>query len=243
MNDKPPTTIHFSELGPTSASSPIAKEWDYYRREVGRLLAEGLEGKYVLIKGEEIIGVWDWYAEASEAAQQKYPNQPVLIQPIRTCTPLHWTPWDYAGVPGRNGNHPSPLDLPGNPDSRHALLLDLLLELDRETLKRSSLKNPERKQPPRNTIHYSELPPSIPNSPLAEEWDFYRREVGRLLAEGLEGKHVLIKGEAIIGIWDTHEQAYEVALQKYLRQPVLIKQVLTREPVLKTPYVFSRCHN
>ncbi len=243
MNETPRDAIHYSELGPIIASDPIAKEWDCYRREVGRLLAEGLEGKYALIKGEEIIGIWDWYADAYEAAKQQYPDQPVLIQKILTCTPLYRTPLAYAGVPDPAGNHPYPPGSPINPDNPPAWLVDLLMDMDRETLMRSRAKNPERKLSPRNTIHYSELPPSVPNTPLAEEWDFYRREVGRLLAEGLEGKYVLIKGEAIIGLWDTAGEARAVALQKFLRQPVLIHQIQTREPLLRTPLSYCRCHS
>jgi hypothetical protein len=99
------------------------------------------------------------------------------------------------------------------------------------------------KEIPPNTIHYTELPPSLPNSPLATEWDFYRREVGRLLAEGHEGKFVLIKGEVILGIWDTREQAYDVALQKYLMEPSLIQQIRSREPLVRTPLSFCPCQS
>ena len=38
------------------------------------------------------------------------------------------------------------------------------------------------------TIHWSELPPAEPGSPCAAEWETFRRELGRLLAEGHEGK-------------------------------------------------------
>src|SRR5258705_169396 len=55
------------------------------------------------------------------------------------------------------------------------------------------------------TIPYTELAAAEPGSPLAVEWEFYRREVGRLLAEGNEGRFVLIKGEAVIGLFDTWE--------------------------------------
>ena len=91
------------------------------------------------------------------------------------------------------------------------------------------------------TIHYTELPAGQPDSPLQREWDFYRREVGRLLAEGHEERFVLIKGEDIIGIWDTREEARAVALQKYLMQPCLIHQVRSREPVLRAPLRLWRC--
>src|SRR5437868_3856214 len=48
-------------------------------------------------------------------------------------------------------------------------------------------------EPP--TIPCTELPEAKPDSPLYHEWNYYRREVGRLLAEGQEGRFVLIKGE------------------------------------------------
>jgi len=83
------------------------------------------------------------------------------------------------------------------------------------------------------TIPYAELPPPEPDSPLSREWNFYRGEVGRLLKDGHEGQFVLIKGEQIIGIWGTREEAKTVALQKYLMQPCLIQQVRSREPIVR----------
>jgi hypothetical protein len=91
------------------------------------------------------------------------------------------------------------------------------------------------------TIHHTELPGARPDSPLFQEWTFYRREVGRLLAAGQAGRWLLIKGEEIIGIWDTHDEARAVALQKYLMQPCLIHQILERERVLRGPTRFFRC--
>jgi hypothetical protein len=88
-------------------------------------------------------------------------------------------------------------------------------------------------QPERPTVHYTELPEDASGGPIADEWNFYRREVGRLLAEGHEGRWVLIKGEKIIGIWDTEEEADQVRLQSFLMQPVLLKQVAVREPILR----------
>jgi hypothetical protein len=86
-------------------------------------------------------------------------------------------------------------------------------------------------EPP--AIHYAELPEGSANSPIACEWQRYRREVGRLLAEGHENQWVLIKGEEIVGIWDTEEDARAVALQQYLNQPCLIHQVRGREPIVR----------
>jgi hypothetical protein len=95
----------------------------------------------------------------------------------------------------------------------------------------------------RPTIHYTELPAAQPGDAHYLEWNTYRREVGRLLAEGHEGRYLLIKGEEIIGIWDTHEQAKEVALQRYLLQPCLIQQIRSREPLFRGPTWSRLCHS
>ncbi|HEY1376520.1 MAG TPA: hypothetical protein VGF55_06980 [Gemmataceae bacterium] len=92
------------------------------------------------------------------------------------------------------------------------------------------LPRPQREQP---SIACTALPEALPGSPIAAEWNFYRRVVGRLLAEGHEGKWVLIKGEEIIGIWDRPEDADRVRLERYPTQPVLMKPILAREPVLR----------
>jgi hypothetical protein len=82
------------------------------------------------------------------------------------------------------------------------------------------------------TIHYTELRPAEPNDPIGVEWDTYRREVGRLIAEGHEGKFVLIKGNAILGIYDTKDEADDEGRRRYLLQPRLVHQIRTLEPVI-----------
>jgi hypothetical protein len=77
------------------------------------------------------------------------------------------------------------------------------------------------------------LPEDTSDSPIAREWNLYRREVGRLLAEGNEGRWVLIKGEKIVGIFDNWDAARQEGLKRYLLQPMLVKQVLTWEPILR----------
>jgi hypothetical protein len=85
------------------------------------------------------------------------------------------------------------------------------------------------------TIPWTELPPAEPGSALAAEWETYRREIGRLLAEGLEGKAVLIKGDEIVGIYETWQEAREVGLEKYYQQPHMVHPILSREPVIRGP--------
>ena len=100
---------------------------------------------------------------------------------------------------------------------------------------------PPKPQPDRPTIHWTDLAEAPPGSRIATEWNFYLKQVGRLLAEGHEGRWVLIKGEEIIGIWDTQKEADQVRVQRFLKQDVLIHQVLTFEPVLRGPTYFRLC--
>jgi hypothetical protein len=102
---------------------------------------------------------------------------------------------------------------------------------------------PTRKLIEPQTIHFTELPEDTSGGQLSTEWNFYRREVGRLLAEGHEGRWVLIKGEQIVGIWDTDAEVRAVAAGRYFMQPVLVHRILTREPVLRTPTFLYRCHS
>lgn len=92
------------------------------------------------------------------------------------------------------------------------------------------------------TIHYSELPPGSPGTPLYEEWELYRRESARLLSEGHESRWILIKGREILGIFDTHESALREGTKRYRLQPFLIHQIVTREPLLRGP-IFRTCHS
>ena len=88
-------------------------------------------------------------------------------------------------------------------------------------------------QPASNTISYRDLPPAQPGSQLAVEWDFYRREVGRLLEEGHEGRHVLIKGEEIIGIYCTHVEAVSQGYRRFHGQGFLVHEIQAEEKVLR----------
>ena len=99
---------------------------------------------------------------------------------------------------------------------------------------RQAVPSPPSLPPDLPTIPCTELAEAPPDSPLATEWNYYRREVGRLLAEGNQGKWVLIEGERIIGIWDTYEEANQARAS--LGRPVVLKQILEREPLLRIGY-------
>ena len=100
---------------------------------------------------------------------------------------------------------------------------------------------PRRAEPP--TIHFTQLPGDSSGGRGATEWNYYLREVGRLLAEGHEGRCVLIKGEELVGIWDTEAEANRIRLESFLMQDVLIHQIRTHEPVLRGPSYLRLCRN
>jgi hypothetical protein len=96
---------------------------------------------------------------------------------------------------------------------------------------------PSRRPPPEiPTNHYTDLPDCPADSPLATEWNLYRRLVHQLLAEGHEGKWLLIKNQELVGIWDTEAEANGVRVTRFAREPVLMKQILAREPILRIGY-------
>jgi hypothetical protein len=88
------------------------------------------------------------------------------------------------------------------------------------------------------TIPWTELPPANPDEALAAEWETYRRELGRLLSEGQEGKYVVIKGDEIIGVYDTWDEARRVGLERYLLEGHMVRPILSQEPVIRGPLSF-----
>jgi hypothetical protein len=61
MRESTPTTIHHTKL---PEGDPSDREYQTYRREAGRLVAEGHDGKWALIKGDDVFGVFDALDEA-----------------------------------------------------------------------------------------------------------------------------------------------------------------------------------
>jgi hypothetical protein len=85
----------------------------------------------------------------------------------------------------------------------------------------------------RRTIHHTALPEAHPDDVLYQEWNSYRREAARLLAEGHEGKFVLIKGGQVIAVHGTWDAAREAGLRLYLLEPFLVQEIRSEEPILR----------
>ena len=107
--------------------------------------------------------------------------------------------------------------------------------LEMENLLRALARGPSRPVQ-RPTIHYTQFAEAAEHWPLFREWNFYRREVGRWLDEGREGEWVLIEGEEVVGFWKAREGMDEFLRHHARRESVLIRQVLTYEPLFRNGY-------
>jgi hypothetical protein len=80
------------------------------------------------------------------------------------------------------------------------------------------------------------LAPAKPGMALEREWNFYRTQRDRLIAEGHENRHVLIKGEEILGIFDTRDEAREAGFDRLGHTDMLIHQVVRKERFIRTKW-------
>jgi hypothetical protein len=110
---------------------------------------------------------------------------------------------------------------------------DLVIRLHREELERMRREGPGPPAAETPGIPYTDLPQASPDSPLFLEWDTYRREVGRLLAEGKEGRFVLIKGQQLVGVYATEREALDHGARMFPCQAFLVHQLRAREPLLR----------
>lgn len=81
------------------------------------------------------------------------------------------------------------------------------------------------------TVHYTELPMFPSDNMFFHEWQTYRREVGNLIADGLEGKWVVIKDSSIQGVFAGWKLGYLFGLERNKQQTFLLHQILADEPI------------
>jgi hypothetical protein len=60
----------------------IKNEIITYRRELSRLLDEGHEGRVALIKGDQVISIWDTFEDAYQAGRERFGLDVFIAQPI-----------------------------------------------------------------------------------------------------------------------------------------------------------------
>ena len=88
MDERPPNTIHYTQLSRLPAEHVLAVEQETYRERVPELLAAGHTGRHVLIKGDQVIGVWDNRAEALSEGYRRFPFQPIMVRAVLEYEPL-----------------------------------------------------------------------------------------------------------------------------------------------------------
>lgn len=81
-----------------AATELLKTELETYEREKPRLVAEN-EGKYVVIHGTEIAGVWDTYVDALNAAYARFNLTPFLVKRIEGIDRIHFFTKDLAVCP------------------------------------------------------------------------------------------------------------------------------------------------
>jgi hypothetical protein len=70
-----------------AAAMALEKELATYQKRLAELLPN--EGKYVLIRGDEIAGVWDTYEDALQSGYQKFNLEPFMVKRIEWAETIH----------------------------------------------------------------------------------------------------------------------------------------------------------
>lgn len=76
---------------------------------------------------------------------------------------------------------------------------------------------------------------SDPLADIAQEVATYEARLPELLAH--EGRFVLIKGDQVIGFFDSFDAAYREGRRRFGLVPLLAKQIAAVEPVVYIPHV------
>lgn len=66
--------------------------------------------------------------------------------------------------------------------------------------------------------------------PLEREAETYRREVGQLLAEGHAGRYALLKGDAVVSIWDTQRDALQAGRDQFGLEDIAVVKIDPHDP-------------
>lgn len=68
----------------------LEKELETFNRELPNLLAQNGEGKFVVICGEEVTGIYEAYADAIKVGYEKCGLNPFLVKKIQTVEQVQY---------------------------------------------------------------------------------------------------------------------------------------------------------
>jgi hypothetical protein len=69
-------------LADAAGGAATEPEFAAYLRELPRLLAEGHAGRYALLKGDEVLSVWDTQRDVLQAGYERFGLQPFSVKRI-----------------------------------------------------------------------------------------------------------------------------------------------------------------
>jgi hypothetical protein len=80
--------------------------------------------------------------------------------------------------------------------------------------------------------------PTVPNTPSGRDaWRLYEREIAtylrelpRPLEQGHTGRHVLVKGDEVLSVWDTQADALQSGRERFGLDPIFVKVIDSRDP-------------
>jgi hypothetical protein len=113
---------------------------------------------------------------------------------------------------------------------------------ERNPIERVPVKQ-ARPRPKPQFLNWRTFEPSSINSDgsLAEELLTYKKRLDELLEH--KGQYVLIKGSEVIDFFAALDAALETAAERFGGDPVLIKQVVDREPIHPAGGLALRCRS
>ena len=68
----------------------LEKELETFKRELPNLLAQNGEGKFVVICGEEVTGIYEAYADALKVGYEKCGLNPFLVKKIQAVEQVQY---------------------------------------------------------------------------------------------------------------------------------------------------------
>jgi|SRR5208283_3463952 len=75
--------VHINVLpGALEALKLFEREVAAYRRELPRLLDEGNAWRHAIVKGDEVLSIWDTQGDAIQAAREKFGLDPIFVKTI-----------------------------------------------------------------------------------------------------------------------------------------------------------------
>jgi hypothetical protein len=82
-----------------------------------------------------------------------------------------------------------------------------------------------------------EIPDPAEGEPFADEWKTFKREVYRLMCHGGRGRFALIKGDKVVSVWDTHNDAIQAGRERFGQEPFMVQEIQLYVKPLRSGYV------